>query len=86
MNYRLSQHATEEMTRRDIPAQTVESILNSPQQVVPDATGKRIYQSKVKFEAGKTYLVRVVTNEEGDVPVVITVYRTSKVDKYWRKS
>ena len=85
MNYRLSKHAREEIARRDIPVQTVESILDKPQQVVLDATGKRVYQSKVDFHAGKTYLVRVVVNEEGDVPLVVTVYRTSKVDKYWRK-
>ena len=85
MNYRLSSHAREEMARRDIPVQTVESILNSPQQVVLDAAGKRVYQSKVDFEPGKTYLVRVVMNEESDMPVVVTVYRTSKVEKYWRK-
>ena len=86
MNYRLSRHATEEMARRGISVQTVESILDNPQQVVLDATGKRVYQSKVDFHAGKTYLVRVVINEEGDVPLVVTVYRTSKVEKYWRKS
>jgi hypothetical protein len=85
MNFELSKHAREEMTRRDIPLQTVESVLSSPQQVVLDSTGKRVYQSKVELEAGKTYLIRVVTNEEGDVPVVITAYRTSKIEKYWRK-
>ena len=56
MNYRLSRHASEEIVRRDIPIQTVESILDKPQQVVLDATGKRVYQSKVDFPAGKTYL------------------------------
>jgi hypothetical protein len=85
MNYRFSKHAREEMVRRDIPTQTVESILKNPQQVVSDATGKRVFQSKIDFEAGKTYLVRVVMNEESDVPVVVTVYRTSKAEKYWRK-
>jgi hypothetical protein len=85
MNFELSKHAREEMTRRDIPLQTVESVLSSPQQVVLDSTGKRVYQSKVELEAGKTYLIRVVMNEKSDVPVVVTVYRTSKIEKYWRK-
>jgi len=56
MNYKLSEHAREEIARRDISIQTVESILDKPQQVVFDATGKRVYQSKVDFPAGKTYL------------------------------
>jgi hypothetical protein len=86
MNYRLSKHAREEMGRRDIPAQTVESILNNPEQIVLDASGKRVYQSKVDFGSGKAYLVRVVVNEQGDVPLVVTAYRTSRIDKYWRAS
>ena len=86
MNYRLSKHAREEMARRDIPVQTVESILNSPEQIVLDASGKRGYQSKVDFEPGKAYLVRVVVSEEGDVPLVVTVHRTSRIEKYWRES
>jgi hypothetical protein len=86
MNYRLSKHAREEMARRDISVQTVESILNSPKQIVLDASGNRVYQSKVDFEPGKSYLVRVVVNEEGDMPLVVTVYRTSRIEKYWRES
>jgi hypothetical protein len=52
--------------------------------VVNDPAGNRVYQSKVDFKEGKVYLVRVVTAEKGGIPVVVTVYRTSKMDKYWR--
>jgi hypothetical protein len=85
MNYRISRHAREEMERRGIPLEILESVLEKPQQVVNDPTGKKIYQSKVDFKQGKIYLVRVVTVEEAGVPIVVTVYRTSKVEKYWRK-
>jgi hypothetical protein len=30
------------------------------------------------------YLVRAVVAMDKDPPVVVTVYRTSKVEKYWR--
>ena len=30
-------------------------------------------------------LVRVMVNESVDPPVVVTVYRTNKIAKYWRK-
>jgi hypothetical protein len=85
MNYRISRHAREEMERRGIPLEILESVLEKPQQVVNDPAGKKIYQSKVDFKQGKIYLVRVVTVEEAGVPIVVTVYRTSKVEKYWRK-
>jgi hypothetical protein len=86
MNYKLSRHAKEEAVRRGIPTQMVESIVDNPQQVVLDATGKRVFQSKVEFQPGKIYLVRVVIGDKADPPTVITVYRTSKIEKYWRKS
>ena len=47
---------------------------------------KKVYQSKVDFKEGKIFLVRVVTAEKAGMPVVVTVYRTSKVEKYWRKA
>lgn len=86
MDYKLSRHAKEDIVRRNISVQVVESILFSPQQVVLDATGKRVFQSKVEFQPGKIYLVRVVIGDRADPPTVITVYRTSKLEKYWRKS
>jgi len=86
MNFRISGHAREEMEPRSIPLEMVESILTGPQQVVDGPLGKKVYQSKVEFPQGKTYLVRVVISEAADLPVVVTVYRTSKVEKYWRKT
>lgn len=32
----------------------------------------------------KQYLLRVVVNDVVDPAVVVTVYRTSKIAKYWR--
>jgi hypothetical protein len=86
MKYRISRHAKEEMERRGIPLKILDSILKDPQQVVNDPAGNRVYQSKVDFNEGKIYLVRVVTTEEAGILVVVTVYRTSKVQKYWRKA
>ncbi len=32
---------------------------------------------------GKVYLLRAMVNETANPPVVVTVYRTSKIEKYW---
>jgi hypothetical protein len=45
--------------------------------------GRWIYQSQVRFGDGRIYLLRVVVAEEEQPPVIITVYRTSKIEKYW---
>jgi hypothetical protein len=41
------------------------------------------YQSIVEFDA-KPYLLRLFVNATVDPAVVATLYRTSKIKKYWR--
>ncbi|CAN5280805.1 hypothetical protein BH20VER2_BH20VER2_00950 [soil metagenome] len=35
--------------------------------------------------SGKQYLLRVMVNESTNPLTVVTIYRTSKVAKYWNK-
>ena len=86
MKFRLSNHALEELGRRDIPHDLVDRVLQNPQQVLAERDGKKIYQSQVEFVGGKIFLLRVIVNEEVEPAVVVTVYRTSKIEKYWRQS
>jgi len=44
------------------------------------------YQSHLDFGTGKLYLLRLFINTTIDPAVVITVYRTSQIKKYWRNS
>jgi hypothetical protein len=83
MNCRLSEHAEEEMARRGIPLEMVQQVLAGPQQVADDPSGCKVYQSQVEFGTGKLYLLRVFVNETANPSVVVTVYRTSKIAKYW---
>ena len=85
MEYRLSHHAREEMQRRGIPETVVAELLSEPQQVVPGSEGRSVYQSQVEFADGSRYLVRAVVAESAVPPVVVTVYRTSRLAKYWRQ-
>jgi hypothetical protein len=71
------------MGRRGIALTIVERILNAPDQKVPEHDDVVCYQSKVQFDE-KIYLVRVMVNETKTPPKVVTVYRTSKLSKYWR--
>ena len=84
MKFRISNHAREEMERRRIPLALLESVLDSPQQVILEKGGKKAYQSKVDFGDGKIFLLRAIVDENADPAVVVTVYRTSKIEKYWR--
>jgi hypothetical protein len=83
--YRLSEHARFELDRRRISESIVADILASPGQTFEVREGRMIFQSKIEMGApSKTYLVRVFVDVDQSPPVVVTVYRTSKIGKYWR--
>lgn len=84
MRFRLSNHALQEMERRGIPQGMLEAVLENPQQVVPEREGKKAYQSQIDFGEGRIFLLRAIVNDDIDPAVVITVYRTSNIQKYWR--
>jgi hypothetical protein len=83
MRYKLSQHARQEMERRSIPIALVEKVPGRPDQVVPERGGKKAYQSQ-KSLGGKIFLVRVIVDDAVEPAVVVTAYRATKVEKYWR--
>ncbi|MHB8623475.1 MAG: DUF4258 domain-containing protein [Sulfuricaulis sp.] len=62
----------------------LEQVLQNPQQILPERDGKKVYQSRAEFNSGKVFLLRAIVNDEAEPTVVITVYRTSKIEKYWR--
>ncbi|MFB2933687.1 DUF4258 domain-containing protein [Aerosakkonemataceae cyanobacterium BLCC-F154] len=86
MNYILSKHAQTEIERRGIPISLVESVLANPQQIVSEKEGRKAYQSQVDFGGGRRFLLRVIVADDVQPMVVITVYRTSRIEKYWRQS
>jgi len=83
MSHKLSAHVQQEMVRRGIPLAVVESVLAAPAQKVPEHGDVVCYQSKVEINQ-KPYLVRVMVNGKATPPKVVTVYRTSKINKYWK--
>jgi hypothetical protein len=72
------------MILRGVSLEIVEQVLSAPEQVVPASNGNFAYQSRIVF-GRKTFLVRVIVDERRNPPVVATVYRTSKIDKYWEE-
>jgi hypothetical protein len=42
-----------------------------------------VLQSRIAF-AGKTYLLRVFVDIDRDPAEIVTVYRTSRIAKYWK--
>lgn len=85
MDFLLTDHARQEALRRQIPLEWIEAAMIHPEQVAIGANGRRVHQSRVVAE-GKAYLVRLIVEDWRQPPVVVTVYRTSKIEKYWSKA
>lgn len=82
---RISNHAREQMRERGISEEMVLEIISFPQQAIRQGPEKLIYQSIKYFEEEKrNFLVRVFVNIIKQPNLVITVYRTSKIEKYWQ--
>jgi hypothetical protein len=79
----LTPHATSELGRRGLDEDVVREVLSAPEQRETVRSGRDVLQSRVEVE-GKRYLVRVFVDVHRSPPEVVTVYRTSKIEKYWR--
>jgi hypothetical protein len=78
-------HALLEMARREITRADVQAVLEHPEQTEMARAGRAIYQAKREMgEPSKTYVLRVFVDIDRKPPHVVTVYRTSKIRKYWR--
>ncbi len=81
MNFILSQHANEEIIKRKIPIQILRLILEFPEEIVEE-DGLKVYQGTFIATNGKTYLLRAYVNDLIDPQKIVTVYFTSKNQKY----
>jgi len=74
------------MRARNISMETVLDTTQRPQQQVGAASGRRVYQSQY-FDSieQKAMLMRVIVETRGEDLIVISVYKTSKIGKYWRE-
>ncbi len=66
--------------KKGITRLEVEALLKKPEQIVPGDMDTLIAQSRKH-----SGLLRVPFKEIGDTRKVITIYWTSKIEKYWRE-
>ena len=84
--YRITDHAKDEMARRQISEAQVAQVLTAPEQSETVREGREVYQSQFELgEPPQRYLLRVFVDVDRQPPEVVTVYRTSKIGKYWRR-
>ena len=81
VDYIFSKHAMHQFERRGIDKKTVDNILRSPKQIIAVEECVHVYQS-LTVVCRHNYLVRIFVNICREPYLVVTGYRTSKIDKY----
>ena len=84
-HYLLTEHAQEEMVRRNIPETIIAAVLREPGQRISVRPGRDVFQALVDLgEPPTQYVVRVFVDVDRAPVEVVTVYRSSKITKYWK--
>ncbi len=78
----LTPHAQSQMRRRGVTETDVRVVLASPEQVLEVRPNRVVLQSRVNL-GSTAQLIRVFVDVDRVPEEVVTVYLTSRVDKYW---
>ncbi|MCK9412256.1 MAG: DUF4258 domain-containing protein [Prolixibacteraceae bacterium] len=79
--FKFSNHALEQIETRSLSVQVIEEILLSEEKLIIKVGNIDIYQ-KIIVEVDKPYLYRVFVNNSKEPFLVVTAYKTSKIEKY----
>jgi len=79
--YSFSKHAEERMKSRGISDSMVMDVIKNPEKVIKESACMIIFQ-KVLKEDQDIYMLRVFVNRCKEPDLIITAYKTTKIDKY----
>lgn len=78
-----TQHAKTQMARRGITESLVREVLHRQQEIINLRPGRIVVQGAARMgDPPGDYLLRVFVDTDREPYEVVTVYRTSKIDKY----
>jgi len=84
---RWSEHAIQNLAEREIDRSEVEVTLMNPELVVPDPPGREVFMRRY-FDGilQQELLMRVVVEHSESETVVVTVYKTSQVERCMKEA
>jgi hypothetical protein len=80
---RFTTHSFQQLGERNINQSLVLDAVMKPDQVLEGRRGRKIAHKRFSVDE-QEYLLRVTYEETGESGLVVTVYQTSKMAKYWR--
>jgi len=81
MEIKFSSHALFQIQERKISKEEVEKIIRNPEKVIRKSKYRYIAQGKIKFD-GRIFLLKIIYDKINQDKEIVTVYRTSKLEKY----
>ncbi len=80
---RWTPHALQNLADREIDRSFAEATLNEPEFSVPDPPGRQVLMRRY-FDGllQQEMLLRMIIEEAASETVVVTVYKTSQIDRY----
>ncbi len=82
---RIPPHAMQSLDARDIALEEVERAIRAPEAVVSGHDQRQVYMRRYHDKLlGQEMLLRVVVEETAELVFVVTVYKTSRIDRYWK--
>ena len=81
MKFEFSKHALDQIEHRGISKEMILLVVHHSDSIVSQDESTKIY-SKLVDEDSKVYLYRVFVNYIKNPLIIITAYRTSKIEKY----
>ena len=80
------EHALFEIEFRRIKKENVEHLIKHPMQKIPSKKNRIIIQGRYYDDTeNKEMLLRIIGEESENTFHVVTIYKTSKIEKYWRE-
>ena len=80
----LLKHLKSQAKEREINIKFIKETILNPEQIVPESKGLKVAQKRYLDKRNKQFLIRIIFREEKDLRIGITVYKTSKIKKYWK--
>jgi hypothetical protein len=84
MDFVFSKHAEEQMLKRSINRDSVVFIISQPDEtVIENEDSTIVVLQSLMEENGQKFLLRVFLNRSKEPNVIVTLYKTTKITKYY---
>lgn len=82
----VSPHAELQIRARGLLSSEVIEVVRHPDVVLPVRAGRHVFQALRRDTDSRRYWIRVFVDTDRQPPVIVTAYRTTKIEKYRERS